>query len=56
MKVGDLVKYMSRTILIVDMDDTWAHGIELGQTQVGKYKRSYLNKSRERFSGLEREE
>jgi len=38
MKVGDLVKYMSRTILIIDIDEEWVHGIELGETQVGKYK------------------
>ncbi len=42
MKAGDLVKYMSRTILIVDMDDTWAYGLEFGQNQVGKYRISFL--------------
>ena len=38
MKVGDLIKYMSRTVLIVDIDEEWVHAIELGETQVGKYK------------------
>ena len=38
MKVGDLVKYMSRTILIIDIDEEWVHGIELGESHVGKYK------------------
>ena len=37
MKVSDLVKYMSRTILIIDIDEEWVHGIELGETSVGKY-------------------
>ena len=37
MKVGDLAKYMSRIILIVDIDDEWVHGIELGETHVAKY-------------------
>ena len=49
MKVGEMVKYMSRTILIIDMDDDWVHGIELGETQVGKYRRSYLEKNKWRY-------
>ena len=42
MKVSDLVKYMSRTILIIDIDEEWVHGIELGETSVGKYKKRAL--------------
>ena len=38
MKVGDLVKYMSRTVLVIDIDEDWVHGIELGEKTVGKYK------------------
>ena len=38
MKVGDLVKYMSRTVLVIDIDKDWVHGIELGEKLVGKYK------------------
>jgi hypothetical protein len=37
-KVGDLVKYMSRTVLIVDIDEEWVYGVELGETHVAKYK------------------
>ena len=42
MKVGDLVKYMSRIILVVDIDEDWVHGIELGENHVGKYKTHVL--------------
>lgn len=42
MKVGDLVKYMSRTILIIDIDEEWVHGIELGETRAGKYRPRYI--------------
>ncbi len=42
MEIGDLAKYLSRTILIVDMDNTWAYGLELGETQIGKYRRKAL--------------
>ncbi len=42
MKVGDLVKYMSRTILIIDIDEEWVYGIELGETSVGKYRSRYV--------------
>ena len=38
MKIGDLVKYMSRTIFIIDIDEEWVHGIELGESHVAKYK------------------
>ncbi len=38
MKVGDLVKYMSRTVLVIDIDEEWVYGIELGETHIGKYK------------------
>lgn len=42
MKVGDLVKYMSRIILVVDIDEDWVHGIELGENHVGKYRPNFL--------------
>ena len=38
MKLGDLVKYMSRIVLIVDIDEEWVYGIELGETEIAKYK------------------
>jgi len=37
-KIGDLVKYMSRTVLIIDIDEDWVHGIELGERHIGKYR------------------
>ena len=36
--IGDLAKYMSRTILVVDIDEEWVYGIELGETEMAKYK------------------
>ena len=53
MKVGDLAKYMSRTILITGKvppnkapdpydDDKWLYGIECGETVVGMYRESAL--------------
>ena len=36
--MGDLVKYMSRTVLIVDIDKEWVYGIELGEDYIAKYK------------------
>ena len=53
MKVGDLVKYMSRTILITGKvprekapdppeDAKWVYGIECGETDVGMYRESAL--------------
>ena len=41
-KVGDLAKYLSRTLIVVDIDDVWVHGIELDQAEVGMYKKSYV--------------
>lgn len=40
MKIGDLVKYMSRTVLITGFDEDWVYGIELDddRAEVGKYK------------------
>ena len=38
MAAGDLVKYMSRTILVVDIDEEWVYGIELGEDYIAKYK------------------
>lgn len=42
MKLGDLVKYMSRIVLIVDIDEEWVYGIELGETEIAKYKAHVL--------------
>ena len=45
MKVGDLVKYLSRTLLIVGFpsdDPDWVECIELGETTIGKYRQSIL--------------
>ena len=44
MKVGDLVKYMSRTILIIGAcpNDAWVFGIECGETAASKYLKSAL--------------
>ncbi len=48
MKPGDLVKYMSRTVLIVgicpddDAGNKWIFGIECGEIEVGKYRQSAL--------------
>ncbi len=47
MKAGDLVRYMSRVILIVETEEStgglWVYGIELGETEVAKYRRSALS-------------
>ena len=45
MKVGDLVKYMSRTVLVVDIDEEWVYGIELGEDYISKYKHWVLKES-----------
>ena len=46
MKVGDLVKYMSRTVLITGFDTggDWVYGIELDDDRatIGKYKNHVL--------------
>ena len=43
MKVGDLVKYMSRVLLVVGIDGEWVSCVELGEPpNVGRYKRPYL--------------
>ena len=42
MKVGDLVKYMSRTVIIVDIDEEWVYGIELGESCIAKYNPGFL--------------
>lgn len=44
MKVGDLVKYMSRIVLLVDTctNDAWVFGIECGETEIGKYRKNVL--------------
>ena len=38
MKIGDLVKYMSRMVLIIDIDEEWVYGVELGESNIAKYK------------------
>ena len=43
-EVGDLVKYMSRIVLVIDIGEEWVHGIELGETEIAKYKRHVLKK------------
>lgn len=45
MKIGDLVKYMSRILLIVDDDQHlsgWFECIELGESTVGRYRQNAL--------------
>ena len=43
MKVGDLVRYLSRTILVIDdSDKDWVVGLELGENELGRYKRRVL--------------
>ncbi len=44
-KVGDLVKYMSRTLLVLEIDDDWVYAIEIDCGEMcspGRYKRSAL--------------
>ena len=42
--IGDLAKYMSRTVLVTDIDEDWVYGIELSDdhAEVGKYKHHVL--------------
>ena len=55
MKVADLVKYMSRTILITGVvplhkvrgEGAWVYGIECGETVVGMYRKSVLKAIKE---------
>jgi hypothetical protein len=55
MKIGDLVKYMSRTILITGLvplhkvqgEPGWVYGIECGETVVGMYRKSVLKAIKE---------
>ena len=42
MKIGDLVKYMSRMVLIIDIDEEWVYGVELGESNIAKYKAHVL--------------
>ena len=49
MKAGDLVKYMSRTVLIVGKcpndaaGNKWVFGIECGETEIGNNRQSVLS-------------
>lgn len=46
MKSGDLVRYMSRIVLIIypglGGPNDWVYGIELGETNIAKYKQHAL--------------
>ena len=43
LQVGDLVKYMSRVLLVLALDGEWASCVEIGEPAVvGRYKRSFL--------------
>ena len=44
MKAGDLVKYMSRTLLVLEIGDVWVRAFEVGygEIDVGRYRRSVL--------------
>lgn len=39
---GDLVKYMSRTVLVIEIGEDWVWGLELGETEIAKYKKHVL--------------
>ena len=50
MKAGDLVKYLSRVLLVIGTEknlvpitpnspDEWVLAVEVGETRVGKYRR-----------------
>ena len=43
-KAGMLVKYMSRTLLVIEpeVEAGWANCIELGCSEMGKYKSKWL--------------
>lgn len=41
---GDLAKYLSRIILVVDQDKEWVWGIELGETELDQYKKRVVRK------------
>ncbi len=43
-KTGDLAQYMSRKLLVIDIDQEWIHGIEFDSTVVGRYKKNYVRK------------
>jgi|TARA_B100001094_G_C17390603_1_gene421103 hypothetical protein len=43
MRVGSLVQYMSRVVLVTKVGSVWIHGIELGEDYVSKYKISALS-------------
>lgn len=42
---GELVRYMSRIVLVLDdSDPVWIEGLELGEDEIGRYKRRVLRK------------
>jgi len=45
MKAGDLVKYMSRTLLVLEIGDDWVYAVEIDDGEMcspGRYKHSVL--------------
>ena len=44
MNAGDIVKYMSRLLLLIDTtsDPDWAYAVELGENVVGRYRKTAL--------------
>ena len=38
-KVGCLAKYLSRTILVLEIKEEWIYALELGSDTVGKYRK-----------------
>ena len=46
MKSGDIVRYMSRLVLIIDIDEEWVYGMELGENHIAKYKSFVLKEWR----------
>ena len=50
---GDLAKYLSRTILVVDQDKEWVWGLELGETELGKYKKRVVKKLVKDIEGID---
>jgi len=42
---GELVRYMSRIVLVIDdSDPVWVEGLEIGENEIGRYKRRVLRK------------
>ena len=41
---GDLVKYMSRLLLVIKVESYWMEALELGTTTPGRYLRTAVRK------------